>query len=658
MTTPQDTSPTAATAPTAAATTTALQGQALLLPLGLLMPSPTNPRKVFAQPALEELAATVAVHGVKSPLLARHNPAHQPGDGRHPFEIVAGERRWRACRWLTEQGRAYPHAGTVPVFVQQITDGEVLALQALENIQRQDLHPLEEADHYWLMTTHPREPITVDEVAAMIGKSPAYVYGRLGLRRLRTKARELFMAGKLDTSKAMKLAATPLSEADEAAAAAHGAEWGGEPMGARAFSRYINDRHTTQLATATWALTDPQLVPTAGACTDCPKRSDRQPQLFADVTDGDRCLDTQCWASKRQAMRDWRLDNAAAEGYRVLRGDAAAAVLLPKTHTLADGWHDLTARVPASMGDAGQTVEQAVDAADLPAQDITALQHPQRDTVLMCVATATLARALRIVKQRQADAAPDPKQAPMWPTPTPATATAKPPPPPPPSADWNPLDDLLAFAVLPANTKVQPAAVAMFRQRAIERVAAGLAAHRAAAEVRHRGPAMAAMLPRGLQGLLVASLAHTLRTSDAGHDTTLQEAAQLAGVATTPPAFEAAAVTHWALQLGAEDATAMAWALLALTPDAHLALPGTTWRSTVASAAGIAPAPLEAEATQVVDERLRLELLVASTINTAKGQPKLAAKKNAKPAAKAGPKPAAKAATKVRTRAGKPGPRA
>ena len=599
-----------------------------LLPLGLLMPSPTNPRKRFAQAALEEMAATVEVHGVLQPLLARPNPDHRSGDGRAPFEIVAGERRWRACRLLTDQGRPYPHDGRVPVIVRPLADGEVLALQALENIQRQDLHPLEEADHYWLMTTHPRDAITVEQVGVMIGKSPAYVYGRLGLRRLVPAAREAFFAGTLDVSKAMKVAAMPTEQ--QAEIVAHITTWGGEPMGTRAAERYIHDHFTLQLQSAPWSLADGQLVPEAGPCTECPKRSDRQPQLFADATDGDRCLDASCWATKRQAMRDWRLATADAEGYRVLRGDAAA-VLLARSGALADGWHDLADRVPAHLGDSSMTVEQAIDAAHVEAEAITALQHPQRDTLVFAVPTATLSAALRQIAKAAAPPAPKPTandaaadaHPPPAPAPKPAAAATAP----APLPNWDPLDDVLSFPVLPPNTKIAPAAVELFRRRAIARVAAGLVAHRAAAELRHRGAAMGALLPRGVQGLLVARLAQALRLSDAGDDSTLADAARLAGVASTPPAGDATAVACWALLLDELDASAMAWALLALTPDNELALhDGITWRATVASAAGIAPAPVEAQARQVVDERLRLELLTRATINTAKSGSKVAVK--------------------------------
>ena len=100
------------------------------LPLGLLAESKTNPRRIFEETALKELAESIRNQGVLSPLLVR--PLNE-----RSFEIVAGARRYRAAQ-LAE-------AETIPVRIVQLTDAEALVAQLMENLQRRDVHPLEEA---------------------------------------------------------------------------------------------------------------------------------------------------------------------------------------------------------------------------------------------------------------------------------------------------------------------------------------------------------------------------------------------------------------------------------------------------------------------------------------------------------------------------------
>lgn len=103
------------------------------LPLTLLRESATNPRRIFEESALKELADSIRSQGVLSPLLVR--PLNE-----RSFEIVAGARRYRAAQ-LAE-------AETVPVRIVQLTDAEALVAQLMENLQRRDVHPLEEAQGF------------------------------------------------------------------------------------------------------------------------------------------------------------------------------------------------------------------------------------------------------------------------------------------------------------------------------------------------------------------------------------------------------------------------------------------------------------------------------------------------------------------------------
>ncbi len=130
-------------------------------------PNREQPRKIFDEAALGELADSIATHGVIQPLLVR--PIKDGG-----YQLVAGERRWRAARiaGLTE----------VPVVIKDLTDSETVELAMVENLQREDLNPLEEALGYKFMME--KLAITQDEAAQKVGKSRPAVANALRLLRL------------------------------------------------------------------------------------------------------------------------------------------------------------------------------------------------------------------------------------------------------------------------------------------------------------------------------------------------------------------------------------------------------------------------------------------------------------------------------------------
>jgi ParB family chromosome partitioning protein len=129
------------------------------LPLSILTESKTNPRRFFEDSALKELAASIRSQGVLSPLLVR------PLTDRS-FEIVAGARRYRAAQ-LAE-------AETVPVRIVNFTDAEALEAQLIENLQRRDVHPLEEAQGFRALLNLDEPKYSIEQIAAKTGKSPAY----------------------------------------------------------------------------------------------------------------------------------------------------------------------------------------------------------------------------------------------------------------------------------------------------------------------------------------------------------------------------------------------------------------------------------------------------------------------------------------------------
>jgi ParB family chromosome partitioning protein len=160
------------------------------VPIELLAPSPLQPRRHFAEDELESLAESVRARGVMQPLLVR--PV--AGDPRR-YEIVAGERRWRAAQ------RAGLHE--VPVTLRAMTDAEAIELALVENIQRQDLTPLEEADGFRRLLEEFAN--TQEDLARRVGKSRSHVANTLRLLGLPEPVKALVEEGALSAGHARAL---------------------------------------------------------------------------------------------------------------------------------------------------------------------------------------------------------------------------------------------------------------------------------------------------------------------------------------------------------------------------------------------------------------------------------------------------------------------
>jgi ParB family chromosome partitioning protein len=160
------------------------------IPTSSLQPNPRNPRRVFSDAELDELAASLRERGIIQPIVAR--PMRGLPDA---YEIIAGERRWRAAQ------RATLHE--VPVVIIEATDAEALQLAVIENVQRTDLNPLEEAEGYRALIrdfSHSQ-----DDVARMVGKSRSHVANTLRLQTLPDRVRDHIHAGRLSAGQARAL---------------------------------------------------------------------------------------------------------------------------------------------------------------------------------------------------------------------------------------------------------------------------------------------------------------------------------------------------------------------------------------------------------------------------------------------------------------------
>jgi ParB family chromosome partitioning protein len=250
--------------------------------------STTNPRRTFDEAKLCELAESIKQHGLIQPITVRPN--------NNGFEIVAGARRFRASQ--------IAEVFSIPARIVDIDDAQALEWQLVENSQRVDVHPYEEAQGFQRLLDIPGY-----DVAALVeksGKSASHIYARLSLLQLIPTVAEAFTQERITASHANLLARLP----QEAQATAYEQCWrkdwqDKEPhlLPAKHLTAWIQANLYLSLADAPFNREDPNLNPAAGACTTCPRRSGYNTTLFCDVQ-GDQCLDGFCYQSKVEAFLD------------------------------------------------------------------------------------------------------------------------------------------------------------------------------------------------------------------------------------------------------------------------------------------------------------------------------------------------------------------
>lgn len=298
--------------------------QNINIPLAKLLASKTNPRKRFDDKKLAELAESIKSQGILQPILVRDANFPLPEGS---FEIIAGERRYRAAKLagLSE----------MPCIVRQLTDTQVLHAQVIENLQRDDLHELEEAEGYERLLKENDangQPYTADNIALEVGKSRAYIYARLKLLALCEEAREAFYKGELDASTALLIARIPSNKLQVQALKeiTRTLDWatpnlgkGDKAMSYRKAREFIQDKFMLDLERAPFDIKAITLLDKVGSCTDCIKRTGNQPELFDDVKSKDVCTDTTCFAEKKAAHITSTIAKAEANGDEViLKADA------------------------------------------------------------------------------------------------------------------------------------------------------------------------------------------------------------------------------------------------------------------------------------------------------------------------------------------------
>lgn len=376
-----------------AAATAAVQHEPIYqIPIAQIVSSPTNPRKHFNQKEIDDLAESVKRVGVIEPVLTR--PPTEDADleevlASSAVDLIFGEKRKRAA---LKAGLA-----TLPCMVRWIPDDQVLELQLAENVQRGDMHPLDEADGYAALQRDHKK--TIAEIAERMGKPASYIQQRLQLAKLGKVAREAFFEGKLTISVAFQIArlADPKMQ-DEATRALTRLDPGEtetdfSPASAADARRIIRHDFLLKLADAPFKLDDDGLVPAAGACTTCPKRTGNQRELFDDVLHdkrdpgaADLCTDASCWKKKVDVVWKRQKEDAQKQGIKVLDEKATKTLFFE---------HDSRIRYGAAYVD--------------PEEDTVYVNH--RSVKLSDLAGTEAGKAIKPVLARD----PDGKPRTLWP---------------------------------------------------------------------------------------------------------------------------------------------------------------------------------------------------------------------------------------------------
>lgn len=267
----------------------------------------------FDEARLHDLAESIKAIGVQQPAVVRPAPGHHAVATQ--YELVAGERRWRAAKIAGLE--------TLPCVVRELTDVQALEIATVENLQREDVHPLDEADGYRQLVD--RASYTVEQVAGKVGKSASYVYQRLKLLDLVDEARQLLLDGKLSAGAAILVARMP--EAQQRQLLKSRMFKGEDGPSVRELDEVIHCDYLLDLSGAAFRKDDETLSPKAGPCTTCPKRTGFQPLLFADLCKNgkkrDYCTDPPCFngkldaylARKREELQGKDVVKVAGQGF-------------------------------------------------------------------------------------------------------------------------------------------------------------------------------------------------------------------------------------------------------------------------------------------------------------------------------------------------------
>ena len=272
--------------------------------------SPFQPRKTYDPDHIAQLTENVKIHGIQQPPKARRV--------KGGLELVFGH-----CRKRAAIGAGLKE---IKLIVEDMTDEEVILAQLVENSQRQDPHPLEESEAYEML--HNVHKLSIDDLAAKISKSKPYIYRRLTLHKLCEPGRKALRKGFIRLGVAELIARLSTEEQQTKAVKEISNEH--DPMTIARARDWIERNILLCLKDAPFSTRAKTLVPAAGACSECPKRTGANPDLFGDFqTKDDCCTDAVCWAKKVEAHWKKTKEKAKAAGQEVIDSKKEIKKLFP-----------------------------------------------------------------------------------------------------------------------------------------------------------------------------------------------------------------------------------------------------------------------------------------------------------------------------------------
>ena len=305
------------------------QNAVLELELKSIAASKLNPRKHCDPVKMAQLVASVKEQGVRLPVMVR--PAKSGTAAK--YEIVYGERRYRASITAGKK--------TIPCIIKELSDVQSLELMTIENLDREDVHPLEEAEGYETLLKM-KSCKTADDLAIKVGKSKSYIYGRLKLLELIPDNRKLFYDGRLSASVALLVSRIPKDLQKKAGRYCAGIGNGnGEPLSYNSAQEHIQEDYMLLLKEAPFDTKDKTLSGKVGSCVDCPKRTGNQRELFADIKSADVCTDVACFKEKQNAFIQRMLEKLKQSGKKIMSVEEAKKLFTYSHQTTLNKYYNL-----------------------------------------------------------------------------------------------------------------------------------------------------------------------------------------------------------------------------------------------------------------------------------------------------------------------------
>lgn len=354
------------------------------LPRNEIVKSLTNPRKTKRKGYIEELRQTIQAVGLMHPITVRPIPEHRTKEiaAGKKYEVVIGECRFEACDFMTD----------IPAFWRDLDDKTVVMMQVIENLKREDVHPLEEAEG--LLVLQRDHGYTLEQIEAEIGLKRSSVCNLLALNKLHEPARKAFLNGDIEhKSIAMlvarirdpKLQLQFLKEVTETG-------WDGTKLTYQGALELVQSDYMLELDAAPFPTDEDNLVKGCTSCKACPKRTGNDRDLFSDVKSPDVCTDPPCYKAKADAHAKRKAQEASKDGRTVIAGDDALKIKPHSYQTeLQGGMVDLDKKV--DVDGKAVPVRKLLDPEDLKGAAVLMDPHKQGKTIDV-IATASIKEKL------------------------------------------------------------------------------------------------------------------------------------------------------------------------------------------------------------------------------------------------------------------------